>query len=612
MTDERFLRGFRAFDMAVAPDAAFADRLFRELADELRFEPGVATAPTPTLGTRHRRTFRLDWRPLPPVTMRLVYLAATLALLLVALAAAAFVGSQLLRAHPSPLDLVRQSQAAVAHPPAFVLGYRNASGAESTFSYDGEGTWRSDDADGSYGLWDGTRQGYYNASSRTWGVAEDPVTSPPFILLMDMWGWASVNVPEAEGALSPVDCADATWVEGATVAHRTADHVRCPSWDTDYWIDRESHLVLKFLAGPTTPGWIGDAPDVVIRGMEAVTLDLGPPKAAAFSWDGPIGAYDENNPPPSTVLALGAPVPGISATTVDGATIRLPASDRPTAVLFTTNWGGGRAGRMYEAFGAAAAAHPGVSAAIVLNEMDGTVAGYRDLHPITVPLVGDWDGTVSSGWGITVLSTLVLIDAEGIPGLLTYDEISAADLGALLGALEAGTPLPEVAPVTPAPTPSFVPPPSEAPIGATLPAWMGPLAGGGSFDAASLAGRPYVLASFARSECETCEVDYQLDGFKVAEAALGDRAAFVLLGNGEATSGTTARQMTRHGIDVPVVMDWDGTVSALIDDALQNYMASTIVVDADGRLAAAFEQFPGEAAIAEVLDRLEAAATPAP
>jgi len=32
----------------------------------------------------------------------------------------------------------------------------------------------------------------------------------------------------------------------------------------------------------------------------------------------------------------------------------------------------------------------------------------------------------------------------------------------------------------------------------------------------------------------------------------------------------------------------------------------------DGRLAAAFEQFPGEAAIREVLDRLEARATPAP
>jgi peroxiredoxin len=206
----------------------------------------------------------------------------------------------------------------------------------------------------------------------------------------------------------------------------------------------------------------------------------------------------------------------------------------------------------------------------------------------------------------------VLVDEEGTAAKLGYDELDAAGIGALLGALEAGTPLPEVASVTPVPTPSFVPPPAEAPVGAVLPAWTGQLAGGGTLDAASLAGRPYVLTWFARSECEACTTDVQLDGFRAAEAALRDRAAFVLRGDGEETPGTTSRQMARLGIAAPVVMDWDATIETAISEALSNYTAATIVVDADGRLAAAFETFPGEAAIAEVLDRLEAAATPAP
>ena len=45
MTDERFLHGFRAFDPAVAPDAAFAERLFAELADDLGFAAGEGATP---------------------------------------------------------------------------------------------------------------------------------------------------------------------------------------------------------------------------------------------------------------------------------------------------------------------------------------------------------------------------------------------------------------------------------------------------------------------------------------------------------------------------------------------------------------------------------------
>jgi peroxiredoxin len=611
MTEERFLRGFRAFDGAVAPDPVFAERLFVGLAGELGFRPGAAAAPAPVPGTSVRRAFRLDWRPLPPAQMRLVYLAATVALLAAALAGSAFVASRLI--HASPLDIVRRSQAVVADPPPFVLVYRNATGQEATLAYDGKGTWRGDDPDGSYSLWDGSRRGGYNAQTRTWGVGDVPDPRPPFALLMDTWGWTSTSVPGALGNVTAIECADAQWVEEATVAGRAADRVRCPSWyGTELWIDRESALVLKYVAGPDAPGWAGEMPpDVVMRGIEAVSLDLSPPKAASFSWDGPVGAYDENNPPPSTVLAVGAPVLAISTTTVDGAPIALPARGRPTAVLFTSTRGG-RAGRMNHAFTTAAAAHPGVATAMVFDEMAGTVAGYRDLHPTTVALAGDWKLELWQAWGTNIPGTLVLVDEEGTAVRLGYEELDAAGIESLLGALEAGAPLPEVAPVTPVPAPSFVPPPSEAPVGAALPAWTGRLADGGTFDAASLAGRPYVLTWFARSECEACAVDVQLHGFRAAETALRARAAFVLRGDGEETPGTTSRQMARLGITAPVVMDWDGTIEAAISEALSDYMAATIVVDAEGRMAAAFETFPGEAAIAEVLDRLEAAAAPAP
>lgn len=613
MTDELFLRGFRSFDAAVAPDAAFTERLYAQLAGELGFEPGEGAAPAPTASVagRVRRAFRLDWRPLPPAQMRLVYLAAAVALLAAALAGSVFVASQLLWSHLSPLEIVRRSQAVVADPPAFALVYRTPDGTEVPFSTDGRGTWRIEDPDGSFTLWDGDRMGLYNASGRTWGVG-DGVTSPPFVPLMSEWAWRTTNQPGAVGEVTPIECADAEWVGEETVAGRAAYHVRCPSWHgTEYWIDRDTGLVLRFVAGPDTPGWTDDPPPGAIRGLEVVSLDLAP-NLAAFDWGGPVGAYDPDNPPPSTVLAVGAPVPTLTATTVDGDPLALPAPGRPTAVLFTGTQQASRAGRMNAAFGAAAAAHPGVRSAVVFSEMAGTVAGYRDMHPMSVPLVGDWDVATWQAWGITIPGTLVLVDAGGNAVRLGYEELDAAGIDALLGALETGTPLPEVTPVRLQPTPTFVPVSEEAvteiAIGAPVPGWLGRLLDGGTFDSRALAGRPYVLANFARSECEACPVDGQLEPFGRAAASLGERARFVLVGSGESVPGATQRLMQRLGIDVPVVMDWDGAVG----DALRWVVMGTIVVDADGRLAAVFQQFPGEAAIAEVLDHLEEAATPAP
>jgi peroxiredoxin len=609
VADERFLEGFRTFDVAIEPDLAFAERLFDQLSAELGIG-GVTDTPPIGIGDRIRRSLRFGWGPVPAAAMRVAWLVASLALLLVLLGTSVFVANRLW-SRPSPLDIVRSSQATVKDPPAFVLTYRIGSNDELKFSYDGAGTWRSDEVDGSYSLWDGSRQGYFNASMKTWGVGEGS-KDPPFMLLINMWAWASTAVPGSEGVLTPVDCADALWVAEAAVAGRSADQVRCPSWDTDYWIDRESRLVLRFIAGPTTPGWIGDVGEVTIRGMEASSLDLSPPVASDFSWTGPPGAYDEEHPPASTVLAVGEPVPTLTATTIDGDSLALPVIGRPTAVLFTGTSYGGRSGRTYDGFVAAAAAHAGVTGAIVTNAMAGTAAGFRLLHPTALPLVGDWDSAVWQAWGVNTYPTLVLVDASGDAVTLTNDEISGKDLERMLAALETGSAPPAYVAVTPAPTASFVPVPEDAvteiAIGDLVPEWGGLLMDGSRFDSTTLRGRPFVLTNFAQSECETCAVDYQLEAFKAMSSALGERAAFVLVGNGEAEPGTTARQMERLGIDVPVVMDWDGTVA----DALRWVVMGTIVVDADGRLAAVFPTLPDDAAMRQVLDRLEAGAPPSP
>ncbi|MCU0478850.1 MAG: hypothetical protein MUE92_08955 [Chloroflexi bacterium] len=601
MTDERFLRGFRAFDVAVAPDAAFAERLFGDLASELGFEPGGAAA-APSLGTRLRRSLRLDWRPFPPATMRLVYLAATLALLLAALAATAFVGSQL-RSHPSPLDIVRQSQAVVANPPPFVLVYRSpASSADLRFSYDGAGTWRSDDPDGSYGLWDGTRQGYYNAQSRTWGVVDVPVTQPPFHLLMDMWGWVSVNVADALGMPTKVECADATWVGNATVGGRDAYHIRCPSWDTDYWIDHESSLVLKFLPGLDTPGWIDATPAGTLRGVEAVSLDLLPPTAAAFSWDGPVGAYPEDQPPASTVLAVGAPAPSWTGSTVDGEEVVLPVPGKPAAVFFTATWCPEGWGATYDALAGIAATNPGLAVTVVMNDNRGTAVGYRSLHPTSHPMVADEVGLFAEAWGITGFPTLTLLDGEGAVAAIVQGEVAPETMDGLLRALDAGEPLPSIVPAV-TPVPETTPGPTPAPH-AAMPAWSGTLLGGGTLDSATLRGKPTVVYFAVGLQGKgDSPIDGNLVAFGRAAPTLQSRANLVMIVSAEWTPGSFAALLDQLGIDVPTVLDWDGAVTSAMSDGLQMPQGlSTFVFDADGRMVTTGANFPGEQFVLEALD----------
>ncbi len=132
---------------------------------------------------------------------------------------------------------------------------------------------------------------------------------------------------------------------------------------------------------------------------------------------------------------------------------------------------------------------------------------------------------------------------------------------------------PEVTPATRR-GPTFVPLPdavTEIPV-ATRRRLAGPPPRR-ALESGTLAGRPYVSRTRAR-ECDARRRPAEPSG---APPRRSGTASFVLVGSG-GPSGATQRQMQRLGIDVPVVMDWDGSVN----DFFRWVVVGTIVVDADG------------------------------
>lgn len=633
MSDERFLRGFANFDVTVAPDPAFAERLFGDLAAELGFRGATGAAlsrPAALLrepiGLRLRRTFGFD-RPTTFAGMRLSYVVAIVALLLALLAGTLVVGQRLL-ARPSPAELVRLSQAAYEHPPAMEMVFIMPFTERYRLAADGKGTWRVEppnETAGSYYLWDGTRAAHFDASSKTWVPDMSAYIQGPVGPFMNEFTWTSMGT---DGTARKLPCVGAAWIGEDAVAGRPADHVRCPDHDMDFWLDRETHLILRLRAGPTAPGWEGGGSingvpvDPVI---EAVWFQLGATDPARFDWAGPSGAYAEGDEPPSTVLVEGQPPPSWEGTTADGAAFTTASVRAPAAYLFWSASCGDHCLKVYDAVTAAGAATQGVTTVLVANDMRGTAAGYRRLHATNLPIVADGDGTIVAAWGIQAFPTLVLVGADGNVARVVRG-VAAPDVAPLLSALAAGaalpTPLPTPVPTpTPAPTPtpqatptpdaSASPPPevvTQIPFGERLPAWTGALLDGRTFDSATLRGKPAVLTWFAGSSCVDCPVDPTLEPFGAAAEALDGRATFVLLGNTEFEPGSTRKTLDSLGIRGPVVMDWDGRIATAFD---MNVMG-TLVLDADGRLVAAFETFPGEAKIAEVLDKLGPGRSAAP
>lgn len=620
MTDDRLLRAFRTFDAPVEPDTAFAERLFEDLATELGFRRDVV--PAATLRGRLLRALGVERLPIGAPALRLAYLAAVLGLLLVALAAALLIGSPLLDRRPSPLDLVRMSQEAYADAPAVRMTIRDANG-ESLVLSDGRGTWRSEswgETRGSYFLYDGTRVGYFDATVMTWSLAPVEEGGPPFPFDHE-FTWTQVDYPGLVATLSTVPCADATELGETTIAGRTADGIGCPGIGMEYWIDRETRLVLRTVAAEGSPFWVGPVGEASV--IEATAFEeLAATATADFAWSGPSDSQPPDSPLASTVLVVGERPPPWSGRTIDGQEVASDDLPTPAAVLLIAP-GCPRCTTAYDDFTSIAPTITGLSAAVVgVDESaypSGFVAGFARDHPTDIPVVSD-QGSVSRAWGITGLPALVLVGPDGAVVGMFRTRMTRADLERVLSAAAGGLPIPSVAPA-PAPTaiagdPSMDPSVTCSeelatcmPIGSRMPDWSLPLMQGGSIGSADLAGKPSVIV-FTGFRCDGPCPEWvlgELDAFAAMIEEYRGRATFIIVSDGEIRPGDTQALFREAGVDIPLVFDWDGSLST----RFLLIVGSALVFDGEGRYVDHLA-FPGIAAGARaILDPLVAGPSPA-
>lgn len=614
MTDERLLRSFHELNQPVDPDRAFADRLYADLVADLglRRQPGAAGS----LADALRRALGFD-RPSvrPAATRRLLYLAATLALLLALAVALALVGARL-TPRPSPLELVRLSQAAWADPPAVRFTMQDQMGTTAVES-DGKGTWRSaswDLAPGSYFLYDGVRTGMWDAPTRTWTVVPVQDGGPPFPF-NDEFSWVRMSFPGLVATMTPIPCDDAVDRGVEQVRGRNAAHLACPGEGLDYWLDARTHLTLQLRArSGTFYSDLGDAGDSVtaVSSFEEVPN----PDPGAFSWAGPRDTGQRTGAIPGTNLVAGKTPPDWSGTAVDGAPFSTASLPGPAAIMFTD------IGRLADqrAFPDAVARHPGVTAVVAAMEDTGTALGFLGRHPLPATVIADPALALWNAWGMSGYPVIVLLGADGRVVDMVSGRLPADDMDAVLGALEASDPIPLVGRFSPEPIPSADPTsPSPTPglvctdslvtclrEGTRVPAWSGERLEGGTVRSDDLLGKPLVVW-FRLGVCEGTCPSWVFDGLRRYARLLeryGDRATFVTVTSAERLPGDTAAQLAEAGVDIPVVFDWDGSVS----EAFDLITGGSVVLDGAGRVAGQAQESPDSeamtATIASTLDRL--------
>jgi hypothetical protein len=303
MTEERIMAAFGRLDVAVDPDAVFAERLFATLVQDVEW----GTMPDPSLRGRIRRALGLGPLPAGRRELRLVYMVAIAALLLPLLATALYIASRLLT--PSPAELVRLSQQVYEHPPAFSITYKMPMSGDVTLAADGAGTWRVDTADegaGSYWLWDGADHlGHYDPATLVWvdGTSKElGILGPPGPLWIE-YTWGTGEITGSDPVRHVIPCGGAASVpDGRVVLGHATDHIVCPDIDMEYWLDRETRLILRMEAGPTTPHWSG-TPGIAAAVVEATAFSVGAQPADLFDWVGPATA----SPRPSTIPSPSLP-----------------------------------------------------------------------------------------------------------------------------------------------------------------------------------------------------------------------------------------------------------------------------------------------------------------
>jgi peroxiredoxin len=460
---------------------------------------------------------------------------------------------------------------------------------------------------GAYSLWDGTRVGVYEPTRRTWasGTPAEVGLSPS----LPLWGelaWGDGQWLNDDPKVRYIPCDGAQALPGMTILGHETDHIVCTDIDMEYWLDRETHMVLRMEPGPNTPHWDGTAPGGTV--VEATAFELGPRPAAEFAWSGPPGAYAPDKVPASLVLADGAPLPSWSGKTATGERFDTADVGLPAVYLFAATWCP-PCDAEYDAVVAGLRDRPSLNGVIVSNDPAGNAAGYAAAHAVTVPVIADPDNVFGTAWGITSYPTLLTLDATGRVSSIVSGGLRAADVDRVLDAAAAGGPVPSVAPAPEdelwpeEPSPSFTvegtPRPrilapavqtdlsrvTGVPFGAVVPSFSGPRMDGGTFDSSELRGRPAIIALWSVGAW----ADTNLDDFAKAMQPIGDDIAVVIVLDQEETPGATAAMFAEHGYTFPVVFDWEGRIAL----ALNQQTSGTLVLDPQGRLVDERIENPG-------------------
>jgi thiol-disulfide isomerase/thioredoxin len=439
-SDDRFFDSFRVLLAGpVEPDDAFGEQLFETLATGLGFRRGT------------RRMAIARRFPAAPLLVRLAYVAAILGLLLAAAVAAILAGAQLVRSKTAE-EIVAASQLVQANPPAYDMTIRADDGRVVRVLVDGRGGWRLDsvsDPDvpaGTYVVHSSGKMGAYDPGSNTWTVATDDRS------IVDASRLSWELTPQPSTTAQPPDwftCSNWVRLADETVAGRPAYHVACGA--REFWIDQESSILVG-IRTPTGQPLAG----VSGRATALVLSPWFPPNT--FALTPPAGAVevDQNNPPSSTVLAIGHPAPKLTSTTLDGKAFDTAAQARPLVVYFWATWCDPCSGPYLSELQTAAERHAAAVTTTLVATSDqlDSVTAFVVAHGIRLPVVNDSGGVNDNGsfahsWGINATPTLVMLDSSGAVAAIRLGPIPTSELEQMYAALSAGEPVP-TAEATPA------------------------------------------------------------------------------------------------------------------------------------------------------------------
>jgi thiol-disulfide isomerase/thioredoxin len=220
------------------------------------------------------------------------------------------------------------------------------------------------------------------------------------------------------------------------IAGRPAFHVACGT--REFWVDQESSI----LVGMQTPA----GQELAGVSGRATALNLGPSfPPDTFALTGPAGAVsiDPNNPPVSTILAVGRKAPRLTGTTFDGKAFDTKKQPRPLVVSFWGTWCPPCLGSPLTDLQNVATRHAAAvaTATITTGDQLDAVRSYLNANGIRLPVVND-SGSMMKLWGISAVPTLVMLDRNGAVAALRVGPVSASDLEQMYAALSAGKPLP--------------------------------------------------------------------------------------------------------------------------------------------------------------------------